>query len=810
MKRIVLSISALILVGIVVAQTQVSGIVVDQANKPLPGANVVIEKLGLGTITDKKGEFKLEGIENGTHEIKISFLGFESTTMRYNTLNPMPLKITLETGVISGEEIIVRSTRASASTPTTFTEVTEARLEKNNLGQDVPFLLAMEPSLVTSSDAGAGIGYSSLWIRGSNIQRINVTVNGVPINDPESHGVFWVNMPDFASSVESAQVQRGVGTSTNGGGAFGATLNMETNRMEENAFAEINSSAGSFSTFKNTLRLGTGLINEKWAVEGRLSKISSDGYIDRANSDLQSYFVQGGYYTPSTTLKAVLFGGKEKTYQAWYGLDKWSIENLGRTFNSAGAVFGNTQEGNADLWNYSNVSYFYENQTDNYQQDHYQLHWTQKIAEGLSFNSALHYTYGRGFYEEYNQAQQLSEYPIGNLLYGYDSILIGASYTYFYHDTVKVSDLITRRWLDNHFFGATYSFNYSKEKLGLIIGGAWNKYANARHFGEIIWAQFTGTTRLGDVYYDNVSDKTDFNLYAKGVYSINTGLGLFLDLQMRKVAYSGNGTDNGGALIDIDEKYTFINPKAGFTYKLPKVGTLYASVAIANREPIRTDFLDAPEGIKPAPEMLLDYEFGLRNSKDNLTYSINTYLMQYSNQLVLTGQINDVGSPIRANVGESYRAGLEFDGMARITDWFSARANAALSKSNTSFKRFEDSVIVEYKDVQLSFSPQVVAGLSLNFNLLKNLELSHTTKFVSRQFLDLTQTKTNSLDAYTTSNLRLNYTFSTKSIEEIGFTLLVNNLYNAMYSSNGYMYWGTAYFYPQAGLNYLAGVNIRF
>lgn len=780
------------------SQNKISGVLNNKKGTPLIGANVILEELNTGAISDVTGKYEILNVQPGTYTIQISYIGYKDIRQEINVYADIELNFVIEEQVISGEEIIVRSTRAGVNTPTTYTEVKKEAISLQNLGQDMPYLLGMEPSLVTTSDGGAGVGYTGMWIRGSNIQRINVTVNGVPINDPESHGVFWVNMPDFASSVESAQVQRGVGTSTNGGGAFGATINLETNTVEEKAFGEINSSFGSFNTFKNNARFGTGLIKGKWAFEGRLSKIKSDGYIDRASSDLSSYFVQGGYYTDRTTVKAVVFSGKEKTYQAWYGVDQWTIDNYGRTFNWAGVIF-----------NEDGSMRYYDDQTDNYQQDHYQLHWTQKITDKLSFNSAVHYTYGRGYYEEYKQSEDLEDYPIGTQLFGYDSVMSGSGYDYFYHDTIATADLIVRRWLDNHFYGGTFAFNYTGNNILLTVGGAANKYANAKHYGEIIWAQYTGNTNIRDKYYDNESDKTDINLYAKADYRVLEQMGLFADLQFRNIIYKAEGIDKGGDVINIDEKYKFFNPKVGLTYDVAGIGKIYASIAIANREPIRTDFLDAP-GENPEAEQLVDYELGIRNRNNKAYYSFNFYYMKYKNQLVLTGELNDVGSPIRANVGESFRSGVELDGGQQLTGWFRYRANAALSTSATDFNEITDSVTIVHKDVAVSFSPKVVAGLELTFTPVKNLDVTAISKYVSKQYLNLTENDALSLDAYGAVNLRASYKVQPEFMREILFTVMVNNLFNAEYASNGYVYGTVPYYYPQAGVNYLAGLTLKF
>lgn len=794
-------IGILLLLGTVAqAQHTLSGTVTNKDGEALIGASVQFKNLQLGTITNEMGEFEIRQVSSGNYTIKVSYLGYEPTEKQVSIDGNKTIDFTLKATSFMAEEVIVESTRANEKTPVTFSVVEKEALESKNMGQDLPYMLSMEPSLVTTSDAGAGVGYTGLWIRGSNIQRINVTVNGIPLNDPESHGVFWVNMPDFTSSVNSAQIQRGVGTSTNGGGAFGATINLETNTVKKEAFAEVNSSAGSFNTFKNNVRFGTGLIKGKWAFEGRLSKISSDGYIDRASSDLKSFFVQGGYYTNNTTIKAVAFSGKEETYQAWWGVDEETMESLGRTYNWAGYIYED-----------DGTERFYDNQVDNYQQDHYQLHISQKVLPNLTFNGALHYTYGRGYYEEYYQNENMVDFGLNNLYFGFDSTQNNGAYNFFYHDTVNQSDMIVRRWLDNHFYGGTYALDYNMGKLNFNFGGAYNKYADAKHFGEIIWAEYASNSQIRDKFYDNVSNKTDFNNYLKINYSPIKGLNFFVDAQLRNVIYTGQGTDKGGTLIDIDENYTFFNPKVGISYQIKDMGMVYGSLAISNREPIRTDFTDAPSGITPEPEKLTDIELGFRNRTKNNFYNANFYYMKYTNQLVLTGEINDVGSPIRSNVGESYRMGLELDGGVKPFDWAQLRANMALSTTNTDYRaQISDTEFDLFNDVQISFSPQVIGGIEAQFHPIKDATITWTTRYVSKQYLDLTENEDRTLDAYNFSNLSLAYSVFPQQMKELQFSLLINNMFNQLYSSNGYMWGTTPYYYPQAGINVLGGVKLKF
>ena len=780
-------------------QFRIEGTVTNEKGEALEGANVLIREKNLGTISNDSGKFMLKGLAKDYYNLEISFLGYEIFSQTLGVDKNVYINCQLQPSTFWGEEIIVRATRADENTPTTYSVVNKEEIEKQNLGQDLPYLLSMEPSLVYSSDAGTGVGYTSLWIRGSNIQRINVTINGIPLNDPESHGVFWVNTPDFASSVQSAQIQRGVGTSTNGGGAFGATLNLETDYVGCDPSAHICSSYGSFNTWKNTFELGTGLIKNHWAFEGRASSITSDGYIDRASSNLKSFFLQGGYYSQSTVVKAIVFSGKEKTYQAWYGIDKETLET-DRTFNWAGAIYD-------ENWN---ITGFYNNETDNYQQDHYQLHISQTIAPRWHVNGALHYTYGRGYYEQYYSNEYLGDYPIGVQYFGYDSLLTAGGYQYYYHDTISYGDMIVRRWLDNYFYGTTFALQYNSSLTNITFGGAYNKYSPAKHYGELIWAEFVGNTKPGDLFYKNTSDKTDLNIYGKIDYSLSRYLNLFADMQIRKVDYSGNGTDKGNDTVAIDDKFFFFNPKAGFTCHLKKIGTLYASYAVSHREPIRTDYLDAPDNVIPKPEQLQDIEAGLRKQGEKFHYTVNGYLMLYANQLVLTGEINDVGSPVRANVGKSYRLGLEIDAGASLTKYFSLRTNIALSRNRTDSRQIEGEEIVEYTDIPLPFSPSVVSGFDMKFIPFKFLEATINGKFISRQYLDLTGNDQKSLDPYFINNLIVIWSMGIKSLRTCRISLQINNLFNVYYSSNGYVWDGVPYYYPQAGINIMAGIDLQF
>tara|TARA_R110001606_G_scaffold57161_3_gene138211 strand:+ start:730 stop:2892 length:2163 start_codon:yes stop_codon:yes gene_type:complete len=685
------------------------------------------------------------------------------------------------------DEVFVSAIRVTKESPVTFSNLTKEDIKPRNLGQDIPVLMNFLPSVVTTTDAGAGVGYTGIRVRGSDATRVNVTINGIPYNDAESQGTFWVNMPDFASSTESLQLQRGVGTSTNGAGAFGASLNVLTDGFSENAYGQISTSIGSFKTLRNNLKFSTGLLNNQVEISGRLSKINSDGYIDRAESDLDSYFLQGVFRDDNTLIKGLLFGGHEITYQAWNGIDAQTLQD-DRTFNPSGIytdLDGNTQ--------------FYDNEVDNYKQDHAQLLWNEKISNFWSTNIALHYTRGRGFFEQYKEADDFSTY-------GFEPIT-------FEGEVVNTTDVIRRRWLDNNFYGTVFSATYKKKSLNLIMGGGFNKY-EGDHFGEVIWARYASNSSYKDRYYDDSSSKTDFNLYTKVNYQLTDQWSLYGDLQYRTVGYKANGGDTG----IVDDTFNFFNPKAGITFDLNANNNFYLSYAVANREPNRNDY----ESGNPKPEKLNDFELGWRYVSTDVQLNTNVYYMSYKDQLVLTGELNDVGAPLRENIGDSYRLGLEIDANIRINDKFSIRPNVALSTNkNVDFFIDRDDVLQDLGNTNIAFSPSLVAGNILSYTPSEAMNLSLFSKYVGEQYLSNTDTEASKLDSYFTTDFNITYEIKMNRIlKSIVISGLVNNILNEKYVSNGYTYldsWSTPGntfevqgFYPQAGTNFLIGATLSF
>lgn len=792
----------------------ISGTVTDQnTGEPLVGATV---RLGdqVATATNYEGYFTFDRLEDSTYELKASYVGYESSIITVNG-SKQGVAITLNPKPYMADEVIVSATRADNKTPITETTVNKEEIEKQNLGQDLPFLLNWTPSLVTTSDAGAGVGYTGLRIRGSDASRINVTINGVPLNDSESQGVFWVDIPDIASSTENIQVQRGVGTSTNGAGAFGGTINLQTNTLKRKGYGEVINAVGSYNTWRHTLGFGTGLMKGKWAIDGRVSKISSDGYIDRATSDLQSYYFSGGYYGDKTLIKAIVFGGKERTYQSWYGTPEAVLENDTEGIEAVIANNGLNAEQAQNIRTAGRTFnwYLYEDQVDDYAQDHYQLHISQQLLPELTGSVALHYTYGRGYYEQFRRDDDFSDYNLPN-------VTIGDS-------TISSTNLIRRRWLDNDFYGFTYSLNYNKSNWSAILGGAYNQYRGG-HFGEIIWAQYASSSFNEDRYYDNDGDKDDFNSYLKVNYAFNEELNAFVDLQYRNIQYRLGGIDSDLRTIGERAAYDFFNPKFGVNYILNSSSSIYGSFAMANREPVRTDFIDSPD--RPQHETLRNVELGYKLLQSNLQFNANLYFMDYTNQLVLTGALNDVGSSLRDNVADSYRAGIELQAAWLITDQF--RWNANLTLSQNKIKSFDEviydygpafdqynEIVNTYKDTDIAYSPNVIAGSQFFFEPSKGLEFGLLSKYVGKQYLDNTSNANRSIDAYFVNDFRATYNFKTSFIPEVRLSLLVNNLTNELYSSNGYTfgYQGGPdyvvrenYYYPQAERNFLMSLTLKF
>ncbi|WP_417599970.1 TonB-dependent receptor [Owenweeksia hongkongensis] len=793
------------------AQT-ISGRVTSKTDgKPLPGATIVVQSAKAGVQSGTNGEFEIQLEKGKTYQLTASFVGFEPLTKEVIANENAIVNFALAEASELLEPVNISAVRAGKNVPIAKSNLSKTQIEERNEGRDMPFVLKDLPSTVVSSDAGTGIGYTGIRIRGSDISRINVTVNGIALNDPESHGVFWVNTPDLASSAQSIQVQRGVGTSTNGAGAFGASVNIKTSELSLKPYASADVTGGSFNTLKTNVRAGSGLLNDHWSIDARFSKINSDGFIDRATADLKSYYLSASYYSKKTSVQLIHFGGGEETYQAWWGVPEAKLNGDSAALYTHIINNGYDSQDSANLVNSNPRTYnyyTYDNETDNYKQDHYQLHVSQAFSEKLTANAALHYTWGRGYYEQYRKDDDLAHY-------GLDDVILGG-------DTVTSTDLIRRRWLNNNLIGTTYSLQADLDQLQLTFGGAYNKYIGD-HYGEIIWAQYASNSDIRDRYYDNRTTKTDLNNYLKASYTFGkfTAYG---DLQLRSVSYVANGIDEDGTTIDVDRSFTFFNPKAGVNYNLNDQSRVYASVAVAHREPVRTDFLDAPADLQPKPEELIDYEAGYELQTERAFFNANLFFMDYTNQLVLTGQLNDVGSPIRTNAPESYRAGIELVGSYIVNKYLQLGANFAFSQNK--ILNFTDYVVdydnggyqeENFKSTDISYSPNVIGGINITVKPIAGATIDWNTKYVGQQFMDNTSSESKSLDAFNVTDLRLGYNLPVKWVDRLNVHLLIANLFDQEYEPNGYTYsyiYGEKitenFYFPMAGINFMAGVSVDF
>lgn len=790
-------------------QKVINGIALTDEGEPFVGLSATLEGTDITTTTDITGGFTMTipqeyvngflSLNTGYNPSRVaisSFLDGRTLTLQWTEAGLVPY--------YAVDEITVTATRATSLTPVTYTNVTKTEIQERNLGQDAPYLLKWTPSVVVNSDAGTGTGYTGIWIRGSDPTRTNVTINGIPYNDSESQGVFWVNLPDFSSSADNVQIQRGVGTSTNGAGAFGATIDFNTNQIGEKPKLSIDGSVGSFGTQRGSVNYTSGLLDNGLKIDARFSKTHSDGYVDRASADLQGYYAGLTYVgaDAGAVWRFNAFGGNEVTYQSWNGVTQDEIDEFGRTYNSVGTE----KDGEP-----------YDNEVDNYRQNHYQLHYNNEFGGKWKLGISGHYTRGLGYFEQYKAGEDLADY-------GIDA------------GEVEESDLIRRRWLDNHFYGTVYSLRYRPSaKLDITFGGSANEYLGD-HYGEVIWARNAGDSEIRDRYYDNDATKRDFSNFLRTNYQVTDGLNAYVDLQVRHVSYEFLGFANDLSRIDETATHTFFNPKAGLTYELPSGGQAYASFGVAQREPNRNDYTENTSATRPTSEKLLNTEVGIRKQSGDFNYGANVYHMAYKDQLVLTGELNDVGEYIRANVPNSYRLGLELQGGYQITDKLDIGGNFALSRNRVkAYTEFLDSYDENFgwlgqdevlrEDTPLAFSPGFVGTLGLNYKILNKgahlFEAGLQTKYVGERFVDNSGTESAALDAYDYTDLRVAYTLRPQGDSRLGalrFTLLVRNLADNLYVSNGWSYrynfagaeTALVGMYPQAGRNVLLGLGLDF
>ena len=770
------------------AQVSFTGNVKDKNNEAVVGASVVINELNKGTVTDSDGNFIFDNLEKGTYTYSVSFIGMKTYSKLLDLNSNKNISIVLENNEAL-EEVVVTATRANEKTPMSYSSIDKEELSKRNLGQDLPSLMNYMPSVVTTTDAGAGVGYSGIRVRGSDAQRVNVTINGVPLNDSESSGVYWVNMPDLSTSIEDVQLQRGVGTSTNGAASFGASLNIRTKDISKSPHAEINTSGGSFNTKKLSGVFSTGMFKDHWEFNGRFSKITSDGYIDRASSDLKSYYFSGSYSLQNTFIKFVAFGGDQVTYQSWNGSTEYEQKMYGRTFNSAGAIYDAN-------WN---VVKYYDNETDNYKQDNYQLHVTHKFNENVSGGVTLHYTKGYGFYENYKQDADMADYNMPPVNSG------GV--------TITETDLVRKKYMNNDFYGVIANMSFTYDNWDLTIGGAANSYKGG-HYGQVAWAEYMPNLMPNHEFYNNDGDKVDANLFAKANFEVGEKVNLFVDMQGRYINYKMYGTYTPTSIYDVDDSFMFFNPKAGLTLDVSDNSLIYASYAVANKEPNRVDYQAATENHTDLPkaETLQDIELGYKLSNQSLIFNANYYLMYYTNQLVLTGEMDDVGRPIRENSGQSYRSGIELEVIYSPSSWFSWRPNASFAvNKNIDYKtRDSQGVVIDHGDTDISYSPSIVASNMFIFKPADGLYLSLLSKYVGEQYMTNFELPESKLEAYFTTDINAVYEVP-KFVKTVDFevSLLLNNILNTEYTSNGYMWGTTPYYYPQAQFNFLVGLNIK-
>ena len=788
-------------------QGLLTGQITDPDGEPLAGAAIFVMETQQGTSTDERGLYRLEGLEPGTYNVRVTYVGFEQTirtTKIVKGTSQTVLHVQLTEAVFTMEGITVKATRAQEKDPFTFKTLDQKDLRENDLGVDMPYLLQWTPGVVATSDAGTGVGYTGIRIRGTDPTRVNITINGIPLNDAESQGVFWVNLPDFAANVNDVQIQRGVGTSTHGAGAFGATINLNTSELQPEPYGRLSASVGSFNTWKGTVQFGSGLIKDKFSLDGRISRIQSDGFIDRATADLESFYLSGAYVGEKTSLRLVAFSGHEITYQAWYGVPGSMIDNPElRTFNPAG-----TEKPGEP----------YDNEVDNYGQDHYQALFNHQINRNLNLNLALHYTRGAGYFEQYVADEERSDYGLDPVIWQGDIL-------------ITQSDFIRQLWLDNHFYGGTYALDYvnNNSRLKMTLGGAWNQYLGD-HFGERIWGELLPPEDEPVArFYQNDATKNDFNTFLKVNYDLTDRLQVFGDIQFRQVDYTFLGFNRNLENVEQTAQLRFVNPKAGLYYELNEQSGVYASFAVGQREPNRDDFVNSTPDSRPRPEQLFNTEAGYKFKQEKSFLQANFYHMYYRDQLVLTGEINDVGAATRINVPESYRLGFELDGGWQPVRWFGLAANLGLSQNRiTAFTEFKDAYdadfnwigqeAVAHENTAIAFSPAVVGALALEWKPTEDLSLTLLNKYVSKQYIDNTQDENAILNPFYFSNLRLLYSLDLGDWVSVELNATVRNLWDNLYETNA---WSYRYvfdgaptvdlgFYPQAGRNYLVGLNILF
>jgi iron complex outermembrane receptor protein len=806
MKKILIYLSFWLIPLGIMAQFNLSGKIVDQlGNEILSGATIRLKNSSKSTVSDQNGEFRLIGLKTGSYDVVVTYVGYEKFVSSIQLNKDQFILVELHASAFMNDEIVVNASRITDKAPLTYSLIDKKIIQKQNNGTDLPYLLQSTPSVVVSSDAGTGIGYTGLRIRGTDLTGINVTLNGVPVNDPESHSVYFVDLPDLASSVDNIQIQRGAGTSANGAAAFGASLNIKTESPATEPYIRYNGTYGAFGTIKNTIGFGTGISKKGFSLNGRLSKIWSDGFVDRATSDLKSYFLDASWSGWKTHIKLLTTSGTEKTYQAWYGIPKDSLKT-NRTYNPAGEQYDAK----------GNLTGYYDNQTDNYQQDYYQLLMAHQFSPIWSLSGAAFLTHGKGYYEEWKNDKDFASYGLPDLVIG--------------NETISSTDLVQQKWLDNQYYGFNIAAQHQKERFSNTYGLSLNKY-EGNHFGYISWARFASSGSNSDPWYSGTGAKTDFAAFAKSVYHLTARWHLFADLQWRRIDYQIKGTHDDLRDLTQNHDFAFLNPKTGVYFNLNDKQNFYASVAVTHREPTRTVNLDAAPGQEIFSERLIDYEAGYRFTSGKILLESNLYFMDYKNQFVLTGKINNVGEAIMTNVPESYRVGLETSAQWKVMKSFELSGNFSLSSNkikgfteyvdNWNYWDDPDNQPYQYEKylgkTDISFSPSVTAALRADYKPTENLSFAIWSNYVSRQFIDNTSSTNRSIDPYLIGNASIRYTISQRIFEELSVTAHINNLFNTEYETNAwvyrYMYDDQHYtmdgYFPQAGIHAMFSLNVK-
>lgn len=784
-------------------EVKLSGKITDENGEALPGASVVVESTYLGTMSGDDGSYEIS-LQAGEYSIIYSYIGYESKTEAVSVLADKTVNISLKEKTYLGSEVIVEAIRASQESPFAQTTIAKEDLEKNNVNADIPFQLETTPSAVATSENGTGYGYSALRIRGTDLSRINITINGMPLNDPESQGVYFVNMPDFTASTSQVQIQRGVGTSSNGSAAFGASINFQTLGVISEPYATITTTVGSYNTFKKSIAAGTGLMNNKFAFDVRYSKLDSDGYIHNGFSDHRSFFASGAYVTKKSLLKANVILGEEHTGITWWGVPDYMIDSI-RTYNPAGVYYD--ADGNEQ---------YYEGQTDNYWQNHYQLFYSNKPSKQWNINASGFVVTGKGYYEQYKEDDEFSAYGLNPVL---SSV-----------DTIATSDIIRQKWLDNIYYGGNVSANYTAGRVETSVGAGYSNY-NGDHFGRILWSQYNAGIPHEYEWYSNSGIKMEVSGFAKTTYKVSKYLSAYADVQVRSINYKMEGPDDDLVELKQEHEYVFVNPKVGVSY-IPNIHhKLYASFGQANREPARADLKDAvKDGGEnfPYAELLNNIEAGYIYKNKSLMAGANLYYMLYKDQLVNTGELNSVGYPIMTNVEDSYRAGVEFMYGYKFNKLFKLEGNTALSQNKilgyTEYAagydvNWNDSLVVnELGTTDISYSPNFVQAITWSIYPVRNTAVNLIFKSVGKQYIDNTSDEDRVIEAYSKLDLRLDHSWPYSDKGTINLQFIVNNLTNSLYNNNAYggnwfeqgTEYSWVYYFPSAPTNYAIKVQMNF